>query len=353
MKKYILSTIALAAITVGCTKSSFVDVPEAQKTPIAFDTYTGKAPTTRATSHDDETALQAKNSSTDPAFHVKAFYGSELYMNEPVWYESNKWEYANTIYWPASGTLAFYAYGDSDNLTQPSTATAASTEFTYTVPSAVSAQDDLLVAVPIAEQACTTAVVLNFHHMLSRVGFKLTTTTASTTNLPINVTINNVTLIGTFYESGTIDITKKATDNKPYIELAEGATPSVTSYSLFDTPTSGSYSFVVESPGSDATTIFANTLNHADGSSTTHATDDSDRFMMLIPGGTVTKARVEYQLPGQTTSQTVEGTLENPITLGAGLAYEFIIHLSTDVMEFTGTVTGWGTAQEVTPTPVN
>lgn len=346
MKQYILSTLALAAIAVGCTKSSFVDVPEAQKTPIAFDTYTGKAPTTKATSQ-DETTLQAKTSSANPAFHVKAFYGSDLYMNKDVWYEGNKWEYTNTIYWPASGNLAFYAYGNSDNLTQPSSAAESSTEFTYKVPSTTSAQDDLLVALPIAEQACTTAVVLNFHHMLSRVGFKLTTTTASTEQLPINVTIKRLLLNGAFYESGTIDIAK-VTDGKPYIELAEGATASVTSYSLFDTP---AHSFVIPSPGEDAKVIFANTVEEVDGTVT--SADDSDRFMMLIPGGTITSATVEYLLPGQTSPQTVTGTLQNSITLGAGLAYEFIIHLSTDVMEFSGTVTDWEDAPEVTPTPVS
>ena len=348
MKHYILSMIALATVVIGCTKSSFVDVPEAQKTPIAFDTYTGKAPMTKATSQ-DKTTLQAKTSSTDPAFHVKAFYGSDLYMNEPVWYDGNKWEYANTIYWPASGTLAFYAYGNSANLTKPENP--ASTEFTYTVPSATSAQDDLLVAVPIPEQVCTTAVTLNFQHLLSRVGFKLTTTTESTEALPISVTIKSLVLNGEFYESGIVDI-KKSTDGKPRIELAEGATRSVPAYSLFDTPVDGgSYSFVTASPGGTATDIFANTLVKNDVS--TSDEDDSDRFMMLIPGGIVKSATVEYQLPGQTSSQTVTGTLTDEITLGAGLAYEFIIHLSTDVMEFSGTVTKWDDAEEVIPTPAN
>ena len=65
--------------------------------------------------------------------------------------------------------------------------------------------------------------------------------------------------------------------------------------------------------------------------------------MMLIPGATITSAEVYYQLPGAV-EQHARATLISPITLVEGKAYEFIIKISTDAIEFSGEVTNWDPA---------
>lgn len=337
MKKYILTTLALAAVTLGCTKSSFVDVPEAQTTPITFETYTGKTPTTKAT---EKTTLSLAKT-TASAFHVKAFYNSSLYMNKDVKstctfkneakteIDKQGWDYDGTVYWPAAGDVTFYAYGISQNLT-PNSAANDETSYTYTVPATVSTQDDLIVAVPVTQAGTSnnTTVSLDFRHLLSRVGFKLTTTKESES---LNVTINSITLNGTFYNAGTVDITTQTTPAIAATTTGDNATR--TSYSLFES----GYKYVIPSPGpTNAKTIFGNT-----DSKNVTSTDDSNRFMMLIPGGVVTSATVEYILPNQSSPQRVTASLTSEITLAAGKAYEFIINLSTDAIEFTGEVMDW------------
>jgi hypothetical protein len=68
--------------------------------------------------------------------------------------------------------------------------------------------------------------------------------------------------------------------------------------------------------------------------------------MMLIPNGVAKKAEIIYQIAGAK-EEHVEADFED-ITLVAGNAYEFIVRLSTESIEFEGTVVGWDTAETVT-----
>ena len=353
MKRLIYSVIAVAVATVSCTKSNLLDAPEAQMTPISFETYTGKTPTTKAISETTLT-LGGYNSSSSPAFHVTAFtpgaYTGTPYMDKDVWCTSMtqadegtitaSWDYDKTVYWPSSGGLHFFAYRGS-----LSPVSGSNTQFTYNVNTKASMQEDLIVA----KNTSTTTipdegrVSLEFAHLLSRVGFTLQTTKASTESLPINVTIKHIELKGTFYPTADVDLAAGT------ISLPTGASASVTSYSLFDTTyplsgTTGTYDYAyIPSPGTGGSGIYANktmTVNNGETASDKTGTNELNRYMMLIPNGIVTGAEIYYQLPNAA-EQHATATLDNSITLAQGKAYEFIFKLSTDAIEFSGEVTDW------------
>jgi hypothetical protein len=81
-------------------------------------------------------------------------------------------------------------------------------------------------------------------------------------------------------------------------------------------------------------------MKHTADREVASAISANNRYMMLIPGAKVTGAEVYYQLPGAGVEHA-NATLTESITLEKGKAYEFIIKLSTDAIEFSGEVTDW------------
>lgn len=369
MKKNIYIAIAVAAVAVGCTKSNLVDAPEAQQTPISFETYTGKTPTTKAVSETTETLAATYNDENKTAIHVNAFVPGTYtgaYTSMDVWCESYTpdnvqtnetnefsatWKYSGQAYWPSNGKLDFIAYGNNaaDHLVSID---GSLTSFNYTVPTKASEQEDLIVAVtPTAGSMPTNGrVSLAFKHLLSRVGFTLKTTQA---HEGVSVTINSVVLKGSnFASTGTLDfLNAGALVTEPSIAAVVDA--EVTSYSLFDTSypaASYDYFFTADSPGPDnGIGIYAN-KRYAEGSNVDTSVSENDRYMMLIPGASIAGAEVYYKLPGAEEQHAI-ATLTSPITLEKGKAYEFIIKISTDAIEFSGEVTDWDPANG-TDTPV-
>lgn len=370
MKKLIYTAIALAAVAVGCTKSDLVEVPEAQKTPITFETYTGKAPVTKASSVSTLTLCEC-NASSNPAFHVNAYTGAEgsyvSYIDQDMWcsgYTYNEetkeinnatWESTYKTYWPNTNTLTFVAYGSNADKTftgvNNNTFTdwnELGTSFTYNVPPKVSEQEDLIVAVPVTQNVNTNSgvVSLNFKHLLSRVGFSLRTTGTDGT-----VTIKSIKLNGAFYPSGSVNLLAVT----PAISVEEQEA-SVTSYSLFDsdyssTATTYDY-FICNSPGDRETPIFANhsiTQNDEGGTVDTPNTDDSNRYMMIIPSNQSADATIEvvYQLSGASEVTKSVKLSETGFTFTAGYAYEFIIKILSEAIEFTGSVVEWDQPQTI------
>ena len=138
--------MALVAVAVGCTKSGLVAVPQAQKTPIAFETYNGRIPVTKA----EEITRDNIDKIQVTGFHVSADGSvsyTSTYMNpevsrtyaEGAW---GNWGYSPLSYWPATGDLEFVAYGantpradsGAGNLIPVGGSYA---KFTYTVPETV------------------------------------------------------------------------------------------------------------------------------------------------------------------------------------------------------------------------
>lgn len=355
MKKFIYTAIALAAVAVGCTKSNIVDVPAEQKTPIAFDTYNGRVPVTRAVeiTQDNIESIQVTG------FHVptdgSADY-TKTYMNPTVTREKSgenwgPWGYSPLSYWPASGTLEFVAYGSNT----PRVDAAAEgklvavdgsyANFTYTVPTTVAAQEDLIAAGNDSYQG-TTPVTFTMKHLLSRVGFKLQTVGSGT-----SVTISEVSLNGKFVNNGTVNLAAGTAITPKAADLT--AADYTTSYSLF--AAGESFGITKEESAADGTPIFARYTSDGVGGSATN-TDNSDRYMMIMPGtvadndqevdgeiGTTPYIQVTYKL-GDGTPQTkklplVDGDVN--WNFAAGTAYEFIFKVSISAIEFTGEVVEW------------
>lgn len=363
--------IVLGAVAVGCTKSGLVESPQKYQEPISFDVYTGKAPTTKA-SIVTTNSLAAQNSESNAAFHVNAFIPgsySATYMSKDVWCSSEtltqdsqnagyytSWTYNGTTYWPDSGSLEFVAYGL--NVKNYLAWNGSHTQFTYTVPTKTSEQEDLIVAVPVTQSVTANSVKnvpINFKHLLSRVGFTLQTDTEG-----VLVTIKSIKLNGAFYGSGVVDLMATgvtADANGVKLPKIEGVEANIPSYSLFDTSYGASDEtgpfecFQKTSPGESGTPIYANkkltpsTTEDVDDVYVDSGADENDRYMMIIPctpettDGPAT-IEVTYELEGAK-EKTAAASLGDDFEFEAGKAYEFVISMTTASIEFIPTVAPW------------
>ncbi len=381
MKRFFLSAFALIAVSASCTKSDVLETAPSFKMPIEFESYTGKAPMTKATIT-NLTSVQADG------FHATGFIhdANDPYLDEELAYNDNKWSYKNggISYWPAEGTMDFVAYGSNANKkatvnnisnTDLISFTAGSfTEFTYSVPDKVAEQEDLVVAPAILNQAKAAKVTFDFKHVLSKVGFSVVANTNNDddndASNDVNITIKNITLKGTFTNKGIINL--KATT--PVIST-DNINDAVTSYSLFDSDytkgaTGTSYNgFVCESK-TTSQPIYINTTFAAGDLATDPALPDLDtngvptdetiksnydsRYLMIMPGtvGDLTSnatpyIEVIYELTeGKEEKAKVWLTLDGTETgtnwtFDGGKAYEFVLKISTAAIGFTVDVNPW------------
>ena len=443
MKRFFFSLIALAAVTIGCTKSGLVEVPQTFETPISFDPYTGKAPITKATVMDED-ALKADITTLKGGFHVSSFTrigaGAEAvvnyvtpYMDENVWWAaatasggtdseepeddntetvadgdetqegegstsgtpsttpSGTWDYEGKAYWP-EGALDFVAYGlNAERHMQFSS----NKDFTYTVPTLVSDQEDLIVSFPQTGKTNVNGAAINlpFYHLLSKIGFSL-----QTNDDPDGVTvkIKKIELNGNFFGKGTVDMTlvkdhdpaENHEDLRPYI--TSDPTSKITSYSLFgtlktdtqnntttvinyDDETAGSYD-CFEISAAEAMEVTPIAATHT-LTVTANPTDDGpvysqstslkanatplNRYMMIIPCTPGTSSapatiRVIYEI-SEDIERTAVAQLDGDFTFDAGKGYEFVLKVSTLRVDFSVKVDDYtdGTVEDsYTLTPV-
>lgn len=370
MKRFLYITIAFAAVAISCTKSNIVDVPEGQKTPIAFDTYNGKIPVTKASE---------LTTTTISGIHVSGFRVAEGqtapssydddYMSADVIKSGSAWTYSPLAYWPASGTLHFVAYGSNTKAADGATTgtgvllpipDAPYTQFTYYVPTAAADQQDLVVSGTVAGTP-GSVVIFEMKHLLSKVGFKLKTVGSGTT-----VKINNITLHGAFVNNGTVNLEVSSDDVAITPKANPGAGDKTASYSLF---TSGQY-FQTSSAGtSDIYDMSAippvnpnlegddkTAAEQAAATATTAA--KNNRYMMIMPGevgnnetsvnetiGVKPYIEVNYDLGNATGKrafiQLPDKDEDTNWTFEAGYAYEFIFEIAISEIKFTGVVQRW------------
>ena len=387
MKKTRYAIIALAALAFSCTKSDIVDVPEAQKTPIAFDTYNGRVPVTKASqiTKDDISQIQVYGFHT-PASGTVSY--TSTYMDPIVsrTYDSDEgwsaWAYSPLSYWPASGTLQFVAHGTN---TPRFVATTVKTDptpgelvpkdgsyvnYTYTVPAATANQQDLIAGYVSPTSATSEKVMFTMNHLLSRIGFTLKTLGTSEDGKVADVTIKTIELHGNFINTGDVNLataspaisTAEYEDNTDYI---------TNSYSLFAT---GQY-FATKSAdnASAGVEIYARYISDGNGGYVENSSN-SNRYLMVIPGE-ITEAidtddtngdklntdtvapyiKVVYQLSGASEQTAIipfkqkDGSNWN---LTAGKAYEFVLTVSVAQIEFTGSVEPWDETATDPGTPI-
>lgn len=385
MKRFYFIAVALTALAVGCTKSNLVELPETLETPISFEPYAGKTPTTKA-SVMTGAILETYDTSATPAFHVTAFIPNEYgkpYMDKDVWCETPSstevtpptpatWKYSGMAYWPES-KLQFVAYGLNADKELPAGSQTSTiefapnslTQFTYTVSDLVSDQEDLIVADSLERASLNgTAVNLQFQHLLSKVGFSLQTNQAN----DVMVTIKKVELKGKFHKTGTVDMLQKGNNLKvtPPTETAGtvsyslfgelGTDNSIVSYDPAATEDADYLCFQGASVGPNTSTpIYAShtlTTTVDEGVKTETITanasaDANNRYMMLIPctpGTTASKATIDviYQLT-DAEEQKAKVELPESFIFEKGKGYEFVLKVSTMAVSFQVEVIDWAT----------
>ena len=335
----------------------------------------------------------SKTTEGAPAFHVYAFlHNSNVenatgikvtkpFMDKDVWYDTrdNVWRYDGLEYWPEGQDtyLAFVAYNSDaeDCITSHPTPT----KFEFTVPDVVEDQVDLLITDFMPWQwdsnpAGNTEVNLVFKHLLSRVGFSVIATNPTQ---GVDIAIRSIKFYGDFYSSGTVDLAPAASVGSkdspslisPVIEKKAGTEVSV--YSLFDsehcfeassydckptTVTVGENEVTI--PGKPIFPNVALDLTATDwedryepvfNSVAESTAAENDRYMMLIPGelGDNAYIEVEYQLTSDI-KRTAKVQLQDWELL-AGFAYEFVLKVSTNSIEFEADMSnGW--SDSVAPT---
>lgn len=379
MKRFIFSAIAIAAVATACTESGLIDTPDFYANEITFDPYIGKAPVTKA--EDIDADYLKVSSKEEPAFHVYAFLHKgedenknpiidirNPFMDKDVWFVPNAgeehagvWRYDGLEYWPNT-PLAFVAYNSKAE--KSITSHPSHTEFEFTVNDVVEEQVDLLTTTfmkgHVDSDTGNKNVNLVFKHLLSRVGFSVIPTTISSN---VDIAIRSIKIFGTFPSVGTVDLTlnreevisEGETDDQDVKELRPYITPktgtTVDQYSLFD----GNDCFVINSADCKNETtnaivakpIYSNSVLHLDKDkweeryTSLDNADADNRYMMLIPcnPGADTYIEVEYQLTSDI-KRTAKVRLDNWV-FKPGFAYEFILKVSTDSIDFDAQMGGW------------
>ena len=383
MKRFFISTIALIVAVTACTESGLIDAPQFYNSEIVFDTYIGKAPVTKA-ENIDLTYLETSsvggahlyafmcdkgNRNISNVDFSSAYLDGRLKCTTPTNYNTTPatagvWEYQIEVqaeggqsewvteeaYWPGeTKDLAFVAYNlaadsciDKENQDL--------THFDFSIKPNIKDQIDLL-ATPLtfhSETGNQTTVSLKFHHLLSRVGFKVIPTTASSA---VDINIYRLKLTGAFPESGYVNLSSSTSVPTIIPHLDATFAPE---YSLFY--------------GTETFTINSGTCVEVDNS-TTPATSkivakpvygsnstETNRYMMIMPGSQSNAAiEVEYNLSGQGDTKSyaripLSGENGTDWSFEPGKAYEFILKISTDAIEFSAEVSDEWTEHPTTAT---
>ena len=319
MKRFFFSLIALSAAAIGCTQSAMLETPALEGVEVSFSPYTGRTPVTKATSIVGPAGLAAdgfrvysilNKPESDPSVYLE----DELVSST----DGANWSYVNKVYWPTSEgtTLDFVAY--SANAANLLTADD-ETGFTFKVPESVGQQVDLLAT---AYQSGKTLVSdgkvnLHFYHLLSRIGFKIQTTSTSP------ITIKSISLEGKMPDAGTLE----------YKDYTGEEIPSLT-------PT-------VQPANYQTKTYFY--LNNAEielaegATNATSITGLENEYLMIMPHNASPnsghKVSVTYQIGSK--EQTATADLPADFVFAQGMAYEFILKISTSALTFEVTEQGW------------
>ena len=412
MKKILFFIFALSAVAISCTKSEVVKAPGrgrevkfatyVGKTPLTKAESADLAYVQRATAEggfqvyaflhnyiepttETPEAGEEVYKDDDKYVNVSTIGTASAYMDKKVTWvgpvaddpetgdvdetADGYWNYDGVVYWPDHSTnrkLAFAAYalnadvtvGDvklinwdtdaavSGNAVHPEGQSY--TKFTYTVPSAVVDQKDLLVSpfLPnqgLGETANAAPVEIVFKHLLSRVGFQV----VANQDNNVMIDIQEIKLVGNFPKTGKVDL--KST-GKIVPNVAEND-PFETEYIFFP----GDEHFVTKS-SKTATDIFANTLPESADATIDY---EKNRFLMIMPseqpktdadGDGVYELDTEKGLPGaylEVQYQLTEADVQKArVSLDgwkfeAGKSYNFVFKVSTSSIEFEVEVESW------------
>lgn len=202
MKKMLFAATIAAAALAGCSKDT---VNEAQPKAMSFETYVAKAvrstPVTGTQFADgSKIGVFAYNTNAD-AWSAANIGTYAAYMtNVELTKASGTWTYSPVKYWVAGKKYTFFGYAPYD-----ASATVANGVLSFTVPTTIADQKDLMYALPLADKTwngtdeTVPAVTFAFRHALSQVKFSLKTATDYSELYTItlkSITINGVSSVG-------------------------------------------------------------------------------------------------------------------------------------------------------------
>lgn len=345
MKRFFFSLIALSAVAVGCTQSALLETPDLGGTEISFSPYTGRTPVTKATE-----VVTPASLSTAGGFQVYSFL-HQVDQTSPILYLDNTnvysedggatWKYNGVVYWPdtaSESTLSFVGYS-SNVVNKVAVVNGTGTDktpekLTYTHPRQIDQQVDFLATNYLVGRSLKNGngtVQMQFHHLLSRVGFSVRTTTDK------EVYINSISLSGRMNETAELylknsvvspDVDVTSTALRPTL-LLTGNRNSDVKYEYLNS----------QKPIKDA--------NKDEGIKVAPGT-----YMMILPHtikpGDDHFIEMKYQFGANGSEKTARAELEPGFEFKAGKAYELILEISTSSITFNVTVkeTGWNDTED-------
>ena len=362
MKKVIfISALAIAA-AVSCTKSDIVDTKFNEQ--ISFETYTGRDAMTKATPYGKD-ALPADMGLY--GFYTGASAWSEttapnLWINAQVTKESG-WAPTDKKYWTnEEDKYSFLAYAPFATGATGNGLVAevgADPKVTYTVPTAIAPQVDLLYANTRADanganghidmvKPTDNVVNLNFAHALSRITVK-----ASEAESVYAYTVYGLELSGSFIKTKTFDIEDGAwIENETYTTTPENAPYVIKEYKK-DADNKPIDGVVVP----DTTPVEGQTAK------TPHDFAGSDNYLMVIPvnfaaqGATAATLKVTYTTTfSGFESKPMTKTVSVPTNFEQGKAYSLNLVFApntTNEIKFNVTVDDWAYEVAGTVNPSN
>ena len=365
MKKVIfISALAIAA-AVSCTKSDIVDTKFDEQ--IGFENYLGRTAQTKAASVEElaEVGLYGFYTGADVWNEATS---SNLWGNARLYKNGTSWTYTPAKYWTNEDdnyTFLAYApyvagasatsaegqtteeltkeYGDG-SLTVNAGLKVADPTVTYTVPSALGNQQDVLYAnvLNTSKRTATDGVKLQFHHALSRI---TVTAKDAVSNDDYTYNVYGVKINGDFVKTNTLNL---ATGNWETSEVYENRDYVFQQYTYTEKEKEGGVKIQVP----------ANTPVSLDGDA--HNFADNDNYLMVIPTNvtetpSVTDATLTVTYTTifdgkESTPMTKELTISQTYLKGHAYAIALKFAPNTDnVISFTVEVVGWDKTNETTP----
>ncbi|MGV8134685.1 MAG: fimbrillin family protein [Mangrovibacterium sp.] len=176
MKKLALIFGTAALLLAGCSQEESIPGENSTPNAIAFGTFVQKAtkgtPVTGTTLPNGGVFLVMGNTSTGGAMDPLDF------MRQPVTYTTlGGYTYSPTKYWPASGSVNFFAVYPADiaNITPATLGDLGQPAFTYTIPEDPTKQKNLMLASAPSQTLAgsgVSGVSFTFTHQLTKIGFK-------------------------------------------------------------------------------------------------------------------------------------------------------------------------------------
>jgi hypothetical protein len=271
MKWNVIRVMGAAMLLAACSNDEVIDV---KQDPITFNVTTENVARSRAVSISTSTNLENFTLYADYTAPDKTTSSTYIFGDILEKGTDGKWGVVGgDRYWPADGTLNFYAVANNDEKSFDFT----KKEVTHTVNDDVAKQTDLLYAVTTEmtkSSNATNGVTLNFRHALSQIAFK-----AKCLNEHLKVTISGVKLANV-KGSGTFKFPDYSTT--PNYTTASTADPESTTVGSWtfakDVAETSiySYAFTKELKGKNESAVDLSAMQK-------DSKDVDDNYMLLIP----------------------------------------------------------------------